>query len=277
VRRYVLLVAIAGLALLTVACEGGEDRQLPVWPDEYTMRAGAGVEIQFVSADLHGDYTFSALIRHFPSESSVGINRTGSVTTSDLNGPDGTTAVCAVLTDESLMAEVMSRVAEIDAYTFMAVAMDDPPCGLLNPLETWRADNLVPTATPQSQAGPPGPAATAVPGSNSGAPPPPYPEDYVLIASEDVEIRFAYPSGSIDWPSLIFVHHFASSSRVLLDREGRVTTATINGDEAQAAICAVLTDAVLVKEVVDRAAGIEDEGVLFRREPLATHPCEGVE
>ena len=96
-RRYLLLVAIAGLALLTVACEGGEDRQLPVWPDEYTMRAGAGVEIQFVSADLHGDYTFSALIRHFPSESSVGINRTGSVTTSDLNGPDGTTAVCAVL------------------------------------------------------------------------------------------------------------------------------------------------------------------------------------
>lgn len=106
---------------------------------------------------------------------------------------------------------------------------------------------------------------------------PPYPEEYVLKVAGDVEIRFAHPSGLIDWTAPIFIHHFSSSSRVLLDREGRVTNEIINGSEAASAICAVLSDDVLIAEVISRAAEIKGALVMFNREPLDPGPCNGVE
>lgn len=102
---------------------------------------------------------------------------------------------------------------------------------------------------------------------------PPYPEEYVLKVAGDVEIRFAHPSGLIDWIAPIFIHHFSSSSRVLLDREGRVTSEIINGSEAALAICAVLSDDVLMAEVISRAAEIKGALVMFNREPLDTNTC----
>jgi hypothetical protein len=105
---------------------------------------------------------------------------------------------------------------------------------------------------------------------------PPYPEEYVLKVVGEVEIRFAHPSESIDWLVPIFIHHFLSSSRVLLDREGRVTSEIINGPAAKSAICAVLSDEVLIAELISHAAEIEGALVSLRMEPLDTDPCESL-
>ena len=72
----------------------------------------------------------------------------------------------------------------------------------------------------------------------------------------------------------IFCHQFSSSSRVRRERGGRVTAYGINGTDATAAICAVLSDDDLIAEVISRAAEIESAHVMFHREPLESGPCE---
>ena len=132
-----------------------------------------------------------------------------------------------------------------------------------------------PTPTLQSQTiSPPAPTVDPEAPVIIGGPPPAWPAEYVLRPSGDVEIRFAYPSGILDYIAPIFVHHFSSSSRVLLNREGRVTAHTINGADAASAICAVLSDDDLIAEVISRAAEIESAHVMFHREPLESGPCE---
>ena len=269
-RKFTLSAAV-GLVLIAVGCTGAEDRQAPSWPSEYTMRADGDIEIQFAYPGTPADWTASVFIHHNPSGSSVGVNQEGFVSTEHFLGEGGRAAICAVLNDESVMEEVRSKAGDIDAYTFMQVPLDDPPCGLLNPLEARQARISTPTP-PLSTPTPfptPWPVATARPDINN------WPEKYAIRVNEDVEIQFSIPDELTHHIASVVIRHFPSVSLLGVNQDGFATLDDIGGAEAHAAICAVLNDEALMDTVRARATALN--AYTFGQSPLDNLPCESID
>jgi hypothetical protein len=140
-RRFTTLL-IAGLALLAVA--GCSPPPLPgtptPWPGDPEVLLDDDVKIQFTYPDTGIDYIASVFIRHLPSDSYIGVNQDGFVSRYSVKGTEARAALCTVLHDQSVMAEVKKRAVELGTYTFGQRPEDNLPCDLLDRREFLAPD-----------------------------------------------------------------------------------------------------------------------------------------
>jgi hypothetical protein len=267
--KRLMMLAIAGMVLIALGC-GSDEVKLnwteKPWPDDYWMPVNGEVEIRFPYPCGTCDPGSALMLWHIATTADMMIDERGRVDGIHRPTPDALVAMCAVLADETVMAEAQARAAEnMDSSKSPPDYMIPNPCETLGtpvPLESFTMMTQEELEefrrrlrTEGSEASPPG---------------------YTRKVNEAVEIRYAYPALNYVWFSPMTIWHFPTSNDLHVDLNGDVVE-DIGAPEPGAieALCAVLNDEPLMEEVTSRAA---ETGAYWRYEPpVDPDPCEGLE
>lgn len=98
-------------------------------PDSYTMLVGDDVRIKLPFLEAHEQYSAAMWIEHIPTSQYVFLDRFGRPTLAEIFEPNAKAALCAVLYNERLIDEAISRFADIRGPNeFERAPLDLHPC-----------------------------------------------------------------------------------------------------------------------------------------------------
>ena len=188
----------------------GLNLHFPARPDGYNMRVDGDVEIGFAYPGANLDWSAAIVVEHTPSSSFVGLDRSGRATRQTINGAEARSAICAVLSDEALMAQLISRVEGIvGAFVFSAAPLEPGPCEDSGPASL--SETVAPLTLEELEEF----FQRAI---NEGSDE--WPRGYSLRVNDDVEIRYAYPARVADWNASVFIRHDPSGSSIGVNQAG---------------------------------------------------------
>jgi hypothetical protein len=208
---------------------------------DYTWIVNDDVLIKLPLREDYLQYSAAMHVEYVSSEY-VFLDRFGRPTHAEIIEPNAKAALCAVLYNESVIAEAIARFSEIRAVP----EIERPP------LERHPCEPpLDPPAWTQE----------------------PWPDGYTMFVNDEVEIRFPYPCANCDPGSPLFLWHIETTADMTVDVKGRVNRVRRATPDALAAMCAVLAD----EKVMARAQAQAAETFDFSRMPpsyMIPNPCE---